>query len=853
MTLPDGSPPIDAGATRAATRFSFGFGHWPIARKLAALCLVFGILPLALASVVMVNRSASAVRERAADALQGTAKDLADKIDRNLFERYGDVQAFGYNDVVEDRTQWYKAGSASNRIAERTNAYMVAYGLYVLSTLVDANGRVISVNDKDATGKPLSTDGIYQRNYSDAPWFKACMAGQYTTRMQFTDSLNTIATGTVISPAAPDADVKQVFGADAPDVIGFSSPLRDRSGNAIGCWHNAATIALVSAMLNDTARDLKDAGYASATLIVVDSTGAKLVEGGKPLADSLLSAESGPGNALASLLAGKSGSAVATVAGAKMQTAYSHLRGALGYPGMNWGVVIGVPQSEIDAAANIRGLMITAIALTAGVATLILIVALRIGGKISRPITQMASVARDVALGNMEREARWEMRDEIGQVAHSLNEIVAAQRTMTQTANQIARGTTNVAIPLRSEQDELSRAFVSMRDTLNALVLEMQQLSTAAQAGRLDARGNARKFDGAFRDLVAGVNATLEAASAPVREAGDVLGSIAERDLTVRMVGSYEGDHAALSESLNSAIGDLGSALTEVQREADGIHASTGEIASAAQEQANGATRQAGLLESMSAQISEQRSLSDNVANRTRDLSTLVSRTRDAAKEGHQRVEAVASALAVIRDRALMTQKIARKMEEIASQTNLLALNAAVEAARAGEAGAGFAVVAGEVRALALRATESAKETQSVIDEAVKSVVSGVKLGEDAVEMLAGIQKNAADAATVVIDITSATDAQAQGLVSIDTSASSVSTFTSAAAANAEETAASAQELLAMAGTLASLVGRFQLDHSRGGERSEPHSRATVGHGKPNARPAPHVYHAATTDSLADW
>jgi methyl-accepting chemotaxis protein len=219
-------------------------------------------------------------------------------------------------------------------------------------------------------------------------------------------------------------------------------------------------------------------------------------------------------------------------------------------------------------------------------------------------------------------------------------------------------------------------------------------------------------------------------------------------------------------------------------------------------------------LQTVSAEVSDQRVLSDEVAKRTRDLEKIVSETSTAASEGRVCVENVAEALVRIRERATATQRIARKIEEIASQTNLLALNAAVEAARAGVAGAGFAVVADEVRSLALRATDAAKETQSVIDEAVEAVAVGVRLGEDAVQMLKGIQTHAKNSSAVVVDITAATDAQAKGLVAIDGTTSSAADVTSASAANAEQTAAASAEMSSQAMTLTKLVGRFRLDES---------------------------------------
>jgi methyl-accepting chemotaxis protein len=788
--------------------------NWPIARKLALACLLFGILPVAIIVPLGLNGVAGSARERAADRLRETSGHLADKIDRNLFERYGDVQAFGLNDAVLDRSQWYRPGSDDNGIAQRINAYVDAYDIYPLAMVVDTAGRLVAVNDRDAQGRAIDSDALYAAGYADRSWFRACMAGEFTTEMAFSDEANTVATGTVITPAHDDDQVRAVYGADAPAVIGFSAPVRDRSGEVVGCWHNLASMELVEDMLAAASQDLKTAGYPGALLLAVDSTGRPLAESGAMGSRSAASLAPVLGSAIDALVAGGSGNASAAVEGTPMEMGYTHLRGALGYPGMNWGVLIAVPRSEIDAAANLGGMARMAWLLALGFALVIVAVALWLGARVARPINRIAHVARAVAVGRLDQTAQWPFEDEIGDVATSLNSIVEAQRTLATTATSVAGGDTEATVTVRSEHDELGRAFVTLRDTLATLVAEMQKLSEAAQQGKLEVRGDAGRFQGAFQDLVAGVNATIDAGTTPVRDARRVLDRVAARDLTARMSGSYEGEHAVLARTLNAAVSDLAEALGEVRDEAERIYSATEQVAAAAQDQANGATEQAGLLQSVHNDVSQLRTRGAAVAQRAAELRQLVDATREAAESGHGRVTEVALALDVIRERASATQQIARRIESIASQTNLLSLNAAVEAARSGSAGAGFAVVAQEVRALALRAADAARDTHTVIDEAMASVNEGVTLGASAVEVLARIQGQASEAATVVLDIDEATKDQAVRLEAIEASATSVSDVTSAAAASAEETAAASSEMASQAATLTALVGEFQL--SRG-------------------------------------
>jgi hypothetical protein len=148
-----------------------------IQKKLVVLLLVFALLPLA-ATMPIVFSKLGDMEQARLEGMQKTTATLGETIDRNLFERYGDVQAFGVNGAAKDTANWYSNG-ADNSLISAMNAYMTNYGLYKVMMLVDTNGKVAAVNSVNNKGKELPTAYLYDVNFKEASWFKKTMNKEF--------------------------------------------------------------------------------------------------------------------------------------------------------------------------------------------------------------------------------------------------------------------------------------------------------------------------------------------------------------------------------------------------------------------------------------------------------------------------------------------------------------------------------------------------------------------------------------------------------------------------------------------------------------------------------------------------
>jgi len=425
-------------------------------------------------------------------------------------------------------------------------------------------------------------------------------------------------------------------------------------------------------------------------------------------------------------------------------------------------------------------------------------------------------------------------------------------------AAKLANGDTDIHIDYASK-DEVGQMILSFREVVNtikALVTDINALVHSAVAGELSARTDASRHLGDYRKVVEGVNSTLDAVIEPVREATTVLEELSRGNLGVYVEGDYQGDHAVIKNALNNTIGTLKNYINEISAtlqslaegdltvhidteylgdfialkdainsiitslngvmgeinvSAEQVAAGTIQVSDGSQEISQGASEQASAIEELSSSVTEIAEQTKQNALNANKASEISDGARKDAAEGNEKMQAMIEAMENINESSANISKIIKVIDDIAFQTNILALNAAVEAARAGVHGKGFAVVAEEVRTLAARSANAAKETTTLIEGSTKKAEAGTKIAAETAESLAGIVKGVEETARLVSEIANASDEQANGVVQINKGLEQMSQVVQTNSATAEEAAAAAEELSSQAELLKKMVEKFQL------------------------------------------
>ena len=301
-----------------------------------------------------------------------------------------------------------------------------------------------------------------------------------------------------------------------------------------------------------------------------------------------------------------------------------------------------------------------------------------------------------------------------------------------------------------------------------------------------------------------------------VQQVGDVLQRLSQGDMTVRIEANFEGGYAAIKQNFNAAVDSLREALLTIDGTMAPLHNGANEIASASNDLSKRTEQQAASLEETAAALDQVTATVKTSAAGAREASSVAASAKSEAETSGEVVKQAVVAMAAIEQSSGKITEIIGVIDEIAFQTNLLALNAGVEAARAGDAGRGFAVVAQEVRALAQRSAEAAKEIKGLISSSRDQVEKGVRFVGATGESLTGLVGRVAQIDKLISEIARSSEEQATGLAQVNTAVNDMDKVTQQNAAMVEEATAAAAQLQGRTEDLAQAVAKFQL----GGQRA---------------------------------
>lgn len=363
----------------------------------------------------------------------------------------------------------------------------------------------------------------------------------------------------------------------------------------------------------------------------------------------------------------------------------------------------------------------------------------------------------------------------IGVVLISAMYIVAKSITrplkrLTVLTDELASGNLNVEIDVKSK-DEVGRLADSMKNLTSRLVT--------------------------YIDYIEEISASLD--------------DFAKGKLTLHLEQAYDGEFAIIKEALLKTSDIFRNTLGKMMEVSEQVANGSEEIANGAQMLAQGTTEQASVIQELTATVE---TISDNVnktAANSKETADRVKAVGTSADESSAQMKQMLMAIGEINTKSSEIGKIIKTIEDIAFQTNILALNAAVEAARAGSAGKGFAVVANEVRNLAGKSAEAAKNTTALIEDSIKAVENGTRIADETSQALDEVLSGVKVTVDMMNEISRASNEQATSLSQALQGLDQVSSVVQTNSATAEESSASSEELSAQAKTLKDLSNRFIL------------------------------------------
>jgi len=423
-------------------------------------------------------------------------------------------------------------------------------------------------------------------------------------------------------------------------------------------------------------------------------------------------------------------------------------------------------------------------------------------------------VVTDIAHGVFDRRVEADLRGELLTLKNGVNESAASVERTMNTLSDVMQAISGGNFGYRLEgvemEGEFRRVLENTMASMDSIVTDINKVMDGVAIGRFDVRVQA-DAQGDMDRLKQNLNRSLDALGDAMKEVVTVTNRTGEGDLTVSVEGDYHGLLAVLKDSVNASQANFSQIVSKVRASSRQVRHGSDEISRGSVDLSSRTSEQAASLEETAASMEEMASTVKMNSDSASQASQLAAESLMRAQDGSGVAVEAVEAMQGINESSAKIADIITLIDGIAFQTNLLALNAAVEAARAGEHGRGFAVVAGEVRTLAQRSADAAKDIKKLIEDSTSRIEQGSELVERSGVALSSIEESVKKMNDISSEIEAATKEQTQGINQVNTAVAQLDTATQENAALVEETAAASSQLSHQADELSNMVSVFTL------------------------------------------